>query len=177
MTSVSCSLGYFNAELPKPLSSGTGCLLPAGGCCRRRRRPSTATPAAVDALYGRAGPQAARSWTCGTCTRRRSCPCAGCWRRWSWPAAGWTPGPWRPSGRCWPTRAAELEQADLRPGRGGIQHQLPQAAGGDPLRQAGPAPRQEDQDRLVHQRRRAGKAPATRPPSWGRCWSTGSTPS
>ena len=46
----------------------------------------------------------------------------------------------------------------LQHGRGGIQHQLPQAAGRNFIRQAGPAPRQENENRLVHQCRCAGKA-------------------
>ena len=46
----------------------------------------------------------------------------------------------------------------LQHGRGGFQHQLPQAAGRNFIRQAGPAPRQENENRLVHQCRCAGKA-------------------
>ena len=56
-------------------------------------------------------------------------------------------------------RAAALEREIYDLGGGELQHQFPQAAGRDPLRQTGPAPREEDQDRLVHQRRCAGKAP------------------
>ena len=60
----------------------------------------------------------------------------------------------------------------LQHGRGGIQHQLPQAAGRNFIRQAGPAPRQENENRLVHQCRRAGKL-RYEAPVVGTCWNTG----
>lgn len=47
--------------------------------------------------------------------------------------------------------------------RGGVQHQLHQAAGRDLVRQAGPARLQKDQARVLHQRRSTGKAPLAAP--------------
>ena len=62
---------------------------------------------------------------------------------------------------------------EIYPGGGvRVQHQLPQAAGGGAVRQAGPAPREKDKDRLVHQRRRAGRAAAASTRWWTRCCAT-----
>ena len=58
----------------------------------------------------------------------------------------------------------------VRGGRAGVQPRLAQAAAGDPVRRAGPAQDQADQDRVHHRRRRA-RSGCTRRPST-RCWST-----
>ena len=70
------------------------------------------------------------------------------------------PGPAFGSGRGVEGAGGVADAADLRAGGNRIQHQFPQAAGGNPVRQAGAARAEKDQDRLFHQRRRAGEAGA-----------------
>src|SRR5690606_2389240 len=57
------------------------------------------------------------------------------------------PGPAFGSGRGVEGAGGVADAADLRAGGNRIQHQFPQAAGGNPVRQAGAARAEKDQDR------------------------------
>ena len=147
---------YFHTELVKPVLSGTGCLLPAGGCdggggClpqlhQRRGRPVRS-----------AGPQVEGAGPLGSVRHGGTATVPGAGGN----GTGWLPGG---QGGAGVLRGDALRKGrrsgtgHLQHGRGEFQHQLPQAAGRNFIRQAGPAPRQENENRLVHQCRCAGKA-------------------
>ena len=101
--------------------------------------------------------------------RRSRCRWCGCWPGWStWASAS--------TSRCcrglFDSLTAEAERragGDRRGGRRGLQRQLHPADAGDPVRQAGSDPGQEDQDRLLDRpgdaREAARRAPDHRAPA------------
>ena len=120
----------------------------------------------------------APSWRSGRwrrCTLTWSTPCAGCWRRWSWRGSRWTRGCSGPSGRPSPPPLRPWSSGST-PTRASSTSTLPSSWGrSSSSAWACPATR----------RPRPATPPAPRSwrssggptPSWGRCWSTGSTPS
>ena len=118
--------------------------------------------AAVNALYGDSGTQAAGKGPDGTCCMRPPrCPFAGCWRRWRPTGCRVTPRPLRPLGICWPGRAGENSRST--PWRGRNSTSTPPSSWGRSSLASWACPMEKDQDRLVHQRRCAGKAPVRGP--------------
>ena len=161
-------VSYFNEELPKPLylEPDAFSLLGDGeAAIRRRWTPCTAL-----------SPPDSGSGTSGGCSSPPSFPSAGCWRRWSERAAGRTPGPCGTLARACPPGSPGRRRPSAR-WPGGRSTSTPPSSWGKSSSSAWASP-------TGRRPRPAGPPTPTcwtssggPTPSWGRCWSTGSTPS
>ena len=120
----------------------------------------------------------APSWRSGRwrrCTLTWSTPCAGCWRRWSWRGSRWTRGCSGPSGRPSPP--------PLRPWSSGStptrasSTSTPPSSWGRSSSSAWACPATRRPRPATPPAPRSWRSSGGHTPSWGRCWSTGSTPS
>ena len=177
---------------PRP-SGRSGTSRPFGRpCARGKSRPCPRTTAASpwsrrtpDGGTSPRFPAVCRGWRTGaSCCipsasppeRSAWPPCAGCWRKWNWLAAGWTRGRWCPSGRCSPKRPPLWNRTFTTwPGRNSTS--TPPSSWVKFYLAGWACP-------TARKRKPAGppmptcwKSCAMRPPSWGRCWNTDSTPS
>ena len=164
----------------------------------RRRRPALlrrrrGRGGAAEAL-GRAGPRGPRpgrrarrassrpSGRHPRCCATSSCRWSTCWPRWSAPGIAVDADHLAELRSALRRRGEGRRPGGLRRGRPRVQPRLAQAAAGGPVRRAGPAEDQADQDRLHHRRRRAAGAvradrapapgaPAAAPRRRPSCWS------
>ncbi len=150
-------VAYYNTELPKPLYLEQDAFSLLGDTAAAEASfDSYAT--AVDGLYETLAPKLREKdlWDLFQTAELPLCRVLAEMERTGWPGGQGCPGVLR---RDALRPDCSEGEGHLRYGRRGIQHQLSQAIGRDPVRQAGPAPREKNENRLVHQRRRTGEAP------------------